>query len=110
MTQQAKDLGADAALIITPYYVKPPQRGLIQHYLHIANTVDFPIILYNCPGRTGVDLKPETVGELAKHKNIIGIKDATGDLSRVEVLRKLCGKDFLIFRYELRFIISYILI
>lgn len=99
-TQQAKDLGADAALIITPYYVKPPQRALVQHFLNIANTVDLPIILYNCPGRTGVDMKPETVAQLASHRNIIGIKDATGDLSRVESLRKLCGKDFLIFSGE----------
>eukprot|EP01035_Chromulina_nebulosa_P018569 gene18569-24293_t len=100
LTLQAKELGADAALIITPYYVKPPQRSLITHYLTIANAVDFPIILYNCPGRTGVDLKPETIGELSKHPNIIGVKDATGDLARVESLRKLCRKDFLLFSGE----------
>lgn len=99
LTQQAKDLGADAALVITPYYVKPPQRALVTHFTTIADKVDLPLILYNCPGRTGVDMKPETVAQMAKHRNIIGIKDATGDLSRVETLRKLCGEKFLIFRY-----------
>jgi 4-hydroxy-tetrahydrodipicolinate synthase len=98
LTQQAKDLGADAALVITPYYVKPPQRALVKHFTSIADSVDLPLILYNCPGRTGVDMKPETVAQMASHRNIIGIKDATGDLSRVEALRKLCGDKFLIFR------------
>lgn len=98
MTKQAKDLGADAVLIITPYYIKPPQRALVKHFLAVADAVDIPIILYNCPGRTGVDMKPETVALMATHKNIIGIKDATGDLSRVETLRSLCGPNFLIYR------------
>jgi 4-hydroxy-tetrahydrodipicolinate synthase len=99
LTRNAKDNGADASLIITPYYVKPPQRALVKHFLDVANAVSLPMIVYNCPGRTGVDMKPETIAEL-KHKMIIGVKDATGDLSRVESIRKLCGKDFLIFSGE----------
>lgn len=100
LSKQAKDLGADAVLIITPYYVKPPQRALVKHFVAIADAIDFPVILYNCPGRTGVDMKPETVALMAGHKNIIGIKDATGDLARVETLRSLCGPEFLIFSGE----------
>lgn len=99
-TQQAKDLGADASLIITPYYVKPPQRALAKHFLSIADAVDLPMILYNCPGRTGVDMKPETVKEVSGHKNIVGIKEATGDLSRVKLIKELCGQDFLIYSGE----------
>jgi len=99
LTKNAKDNGADASLIITPYYVKPPQRALVKHFLDIANAVDLPMIVYNCPGRTGVDMKPETIADL-KHKNIIGVKDATGDLTRVEAIRKLCGNKFLIYSGE----------
>jgi 4-hydroxy-tetrahydrodipicolinate synthase len=97
---QARDLGADATLVITPYYVKPPQRALIKHYTDIADAVNLPMLLYNCPGRTGVDLKPETIAEFSKHPMIIGVKDATGDLARVSPLRTLCGEDFLIFSGE----------
>ncbi len=68
----AKDNGADGTLVITPYYVKPPQRALVTHYTTIADAVDIPMIVYNCPGRTGVDMKPDTVAILSKHKNIIG--------------------------------------
>ena len=100
LSQQALDLGADATLVITPYYVKPPQRALVTHFQTIADAVKIPMILYNCPGRTGVDLKPETLTNLATHPNIIGIKDATGDLSRVESIRQICGKDFLIYSGE----------
>mmetsp|Transcript_18627 Transcript_18627/g.18720 ORF Transcript_18627/g.18720 Transcript_18627/m.18720 type:complete len:337 (-) Transcript_18627:98-1108(-) len=96
-SKQALELGADASLVITPYYVKPPQRALVQHFNYIADTVPLPMIVYNCPGRTGVDMKPDTVGLLASHPNIIGIKDATGDISRVELLRKACGDDFALF-------------
>lgn len=99
LTRQAKDCGADASLIITPYYVKPPQRALVAHFLSVADAVELPMILYNCPGRTGVDMKPETVSLCSKHPHIIGIKDATGDLSRVAELRAQCGKDFLIYRF-----------
>eukprot|EP01036_Dinobryon_divergens_P034984 gene34984-45281_t len=100
LSQQALDCGADASLVITPYYVKPPQRALVEHYKRIADTVALPMIVYNCPGRTGVDLKPATVAQISSHPNIIGIKDATGDLSRVKELRNLCGNDFLIFSGE----------
>eukprot|EP01039_Chlorochromonas_danica_P004372 gene4372-4793_t len=100
LTRQAKDCGADASLIITPYYVKPPQRALVAHFLSVADAVELPMILYNCPGRTGVDMKPETVSLCSKHPHIIGIKDATGDLSRVAELRAQCGKDFLIYSGE----------
>lgn len=98
LSRQALEHGADASLVITPYYVKPPQRALITHFKAIADAVALPMILYNCPGRTGVDMKPETIAECAKHPNIIGVKDATGDLSRVQQLRSLCGSDFLLYR------------
>jgi len=97
---QARDLGADATLVITPYYVKPPQRALIKHYNDIADAVDLPMLLYNCPGRTGVDMKPETIAEFSKHPMIIGVKDASGDLGRISPLRTLCGDKFLIFSGE----------
>mmetsp|Transcript_49943 Transcript_49943/g.85860 ORF Transcript_49943/g.85860 Transcript_49943/m.85860 type:complete len:338 (+) Transcript_49943:63-1076(+) len=100
MAQQAKDMGADATLVVTPYYVKPPQRALITHFTAIANAVDLPIMLYNVPGRTGCDMKPETVAELAKVKNIVAVKEATGDNSRVATLRELCGPDFKLYSGE----------
>ncbi len=96
-TLQAKELGADAALVVTPYYNKPTQEGLYQHYKAVAETVDLPIILYNIPSRTACDLKPETVAKLSSIKNIIGIKEGSGELSRVSVLRKLCRDDFLLY-------------
>ena len=83
------------------YIVKPPQRALVEHFKSIADSVPIPIILYNCPGRTGVDMKPETISQLASHPLIIGVKDATGDLDRVKKIRNLCGDNFLIFRYIL---------
>ena len=95
LTKNAKDLGADASLVITPYYVKPPQRALITHFSTIADSIDLPMILYNCPGRTGVDMKPETISKLSIHPNIIGVKDATGDLNRVNQTLEKLGKDFL---------------
>jgi 4-hydroxy-tetrahydrodipicolinate synthase len=82
-TRQAMELGADAALIVTPYYNKPTQEGLYRHFSAVAEKVPLPQILYNVPSRTGCDLKPETVLRLSKHANIVGIKDATGDISRV---------------------------
>nr|WP_086941212.1 4-hydroxy-tetrahydrodipicolinate synthase [Thaumasiovibrio occultus] len=87
--------GIVACLSVTPYYNRPTQEGLYQHYKAIAESADVPQILYNVPGRTGVDLKPETVARLAKLDNIIGVKDATGDLSRVNTTRELCGPDFI---------------
>lgn len=82
LTKEAKELGADAALLVTPYYNKPTQEGLYQHYKAIAEAVDLPQILYNVPGRTGVDMQNETVIRLADLPQIVGIKDATGDIIR----------------------------
>ncbi|PSU44064.1 4-hydroxy-tetrahydrodipicolinate synthase [Photobacterium frigidiphilum] len=87
--------GVAGCLTVTPYYNKPTQEGLYQHYKAIAEATDLPQLLYNVPGRTAVDLLPETVARLAKFENIVGIKDATGDLSRVKKTRELCGEDFI---------------
>lgn len=97
LTQHAQKAGADAVLIVTPYYNKPSQQGLYEHYKLIAETVSIPIILYNVPGRTACDMLPETVARLAKIKNIIGIKEATGKLERATEIRKLCGNEFEIY-------------
>ena len=94
LTACARDVGADAALLVTPYYNKPTQEGLYLHYKAVAQAVDIPQILYNVPGRTACDLLPETIGRLAKIDNIVGIKEATGDLSRLTRIRELCGDDF----------------
>ncbi len=94
LTQFAQDIGADAALVVTPYYNKPTQRGLLAHYEAILESTDIPIIIYNIPGRSIVDMTPETMGALARHKNIVGVKDATGDVSRVSHQRASCGEDF----------------
>jgi 4-hydroxy-tetrahydrodipicolinate synthase len=83
-----------AYLVVTPYYNKPPQEGMRRHFSAVADAVHHPVILYNVPGRTGVDLKPETVAKLATHPNIVGIKEATGELARV--LRETCGADFVL--------------
>jgi 4-hydroxy-tetrahydrodipicolinate synthase len=85
-----------AYLVVTPYYNKPPQEGMRRHFTAIADAVHHPVILYNVPGRTGVDLKPETVAKLAVHPNIAGIKEATGELARVRVLRETCGAEFVL--------------
>ena len=97
LTAEAKKLGADACLLVTPYYNKPTQEGLYLHFKSIADAVDIPQILYNVPGRTAVDMMPETVARLAGHKNIIGIKEATGILERGTQIRELCGEDFAIY-------------
>ncbi len=94
LTQFAQDIGADAALVVTPYYNKPTQRGLLAHYEAILESTDIPIIIYNIPGRSIIDMTPETMGALARHKNIVGVKDATGDVSRVSHQRASCGEDF----------------
>ena len=91
LTQEAKNLGADACLLVTPYYNKPPQRGLIKHHEAIAAAVDIPQILYNVPGRTACDMLPETVAALADIEQIIGVKEATGDLERARKLIELVG-------------------
>ncbi|SHH83856.1 4-hydroxy-tetrahydrodipicolinate synthase [Vibrio aerogenes CECT 7868] len=88
--------GVSGFLSVTPYYNKPTQEGLYLHYKAIAAETDIPVILYNVPGRTAVDLQPETVARLSELKNIAGIKDATGDLSRVKQHRELCGDDFVL--------------
>jgi 4-hydroxy-tetrahydrodipicolinate synthase len=97
LTQAAKDIGADACLLVTPYYNKPTQEGLYQHYKLIAETVDIDQILYNVPGRTAVDLSVETAVRLSAVKNIIGIKDATGDLNVARALIDQCPEDFLLY-------------
>lgn len=91
ITKEARKMGADAALVVTPYYNKPMQEGLYQHYRKVAETVDIPIVLYNVPSRTGVNLLPETIARLAEIKNIIGIKEATGDMKQVSKIISLCG-------------------
>jgi len=96
LTQEAKSLGADACLLVTPYYNKPTQEGLYQHFRLIAETVDIDQLLYNVPGRTAVDMSVDTTVRLAEVDNIIGIKDATGDLSVIKQLVERCPKDFLL--------------
>ena len=95
LTQNAKSAGADAALLVSPYYNKPTQEGLYRHFAAVAEAVDIPIILYNIPGRSVVDIKPETMARLAKIANIVGVKDATADLARPLVMRTLVGPDFI---------------
>lgn len=97
LTQAAKEIGANACLLVTPYYNKPTQEGLYQHYKAISKAVDIDQILYNVPSRTAVDLSVETVLRLTKIDNIIGIKDATGDLSVARALITQCPKDFLLY-------------
>jgi 4-hydroxy-tetrahydrodipicolinate synthase len=94
LTQKAKELGVDACLLVAPYYNKPTQEGIYQHFMAIANAVDIPQILYNVPGRTGCDITNDTTLRLAVHKNIIGIKDATGGIERGTDLILRAPKDF----------------
>lgn len=91
LTQKAKELGADAALIVTPYYNKPTQEGLYQHFKKIAETVDIPIVLYNVPGRTAVNMLPSTVARLAEIPNIVALKEATGDMKQASEIIRLCA-------------------
>jgi len=94
LMQFAERAGADAGLVVTPYYNKPTQRGLIAHFTALHDCCELPIIIYNIPGRSVVDMTPETMGELAKLPRIVGVKDATGDLNRVNQQRLTCGPDF----------------
>lgn len=94
---EAEKLGVDGLLIVTPYYNKTSQRGLIEHYTYIADRVNIPIILYNVPSRTGVNIKPETYLELSKHPNICAAKEASGDISAVAKIRALCGDNLAIY-------------
>lgn len=91
LTRHAKKSGADAALIITPYYNKPTQAGLLLHYSTIARKVDIPIVIYNVPSRTGISIQPETVAELSRIKNIVAIKEASGNLDQISAIKNLCG-------------------
>ncbi|ATP46363.1 4-hydroxy-tetrahydrodipicolinate synthase [Pseudomonas kermanshahensis] len=96
LTQNAKNAGADACLLVVPYYNKPTQEGLYQHFKHIAEAVDIPQILYNVPGRTSCDMQAETVIRLSTVPNIIGIKEATGDLARAKAILDGVSKDFIV--------------
>ena len=93
LTRKARDIGADACLLVTPYYNKPTQNGLYEHYMKIADTVDIPQILYNVPGRTSLDMLPDTVLKLSNHENIIGIKEASGSEERSRELLKKCSHN-----------------
>ena len=96
LTQNAKDAGADACLLVVPYYNKPTQEGLYQHFKHVAEAVDIPQILYNVPGRTSCDMQAETVIRLSTVPNIIGIKEATGDLARAKAIIDGVSDDFIV--------------
>ena len=94
LIRHAAEVGADAALVVTPYYNKPTQAGMIAHFKALHDAADIPIIIYNIPGRSVVDMSPNTMGELAKLPRIVGVKDATGDVARVSKQRATCGPDF----------------
>ena len=96
LTSQAKNAGADACLLVTPYYNKPTQEGLYQHYKRIAEAVDIPQVLYNVPGRTACDMLADTVARLCKLPNIVGIKEATGDLKRAQEIQDKCDGDVIL--------------
>jgi len=96
-TKKAESMGADGVLLVVPYYNKPSQQGMIQHFKAIANDVSLPILLYNIPGRTGVNMLPETMAELSSIKNIIGVKEASGSVDQVRAIRCACPDDFLIY-------------
>ncbi len=96
ITKKAKDLGADGALVVAPYYNKPTQEGLYLHFKAITEAVDIPIVLYNVPGRTAVNMLPATVARLLEYKNIVGLKEATGDMRQASDLVRLCGSRLLL--------------
>jgi 4-hydroxy-tetrahydrodipicolinate synthase len=94
LAQHAKKAGADAVLVVTPYYNKPTQDGLLRHYTAIADEADIPIVIYNIPGRSVIDMSVETMARLAKHRNIVGVKDATANLTRPLHTTRACGEEF----------------
>lgn len=100
LTRHAQEAGVDGVLLISPYYNKPTQEGLYLHFKTIAEAVDIPIVLYNVPGRTGVNMAPSTVARLARIKNIVGIKEASGSLTQVSEILELCPQDFLVLSGE----------
>ncbi|MDD5953140.1 MAG: 4-hydroxy-tetrahydrodipicolinate synthase, partial [Oscillospiraceae bacterium] len=97
LSQHAEELGADGLLMVTPYYNKTSQAGLIQHYYHVADRVNTPIILYNVPSRTGCNIQPETYLELSKHPNIVAAKEANGNIAAIAKTISLCGDDLTIY-------------
>lgn len=97
MSKYAEAVGADGLLIVTPYYNKTTQNGLIEHYTTIADSVNIPIIIYNVPGRTGLNILPKTLARLANHPNIKAVKEASGDISQVAEIARLCPEDFYIY-------------
>ena len=96
LVRHAKTVGAHAALVVAPYYNRPSQEGLYRHFAAINDAVQLPVILYNVPGRTSVDISNDTVARLAKLPNIVGVKDATGELARASAMRLACGQDFVL--------------
>ncbi len=94
LTKHAKEVGADGALLVVPYYIKPTQAGLYQHYKRIAEEIDIPQVIYNIPSRTSVNMLPETMAKLANVKNIVGVKEASGDLKQIARVIELVGKEF----------------
>src|SRR5713226_719794 len=110
LAESAKNAGADASLSVVPYYNKPTQEGLYRHFKAIAESADIPVILYNVPGRTVADLQNDTVIRLAQVPNIVGIKEATSSVERVQDLMKRCGKEFLVFSGDDATALSYLLL
>ncbi len=96
ITKKAEKLGANGVLSVTPYYNKPTQEGLYRHFKEIADKTGLPVILYNVPGRTSLNMLPQTVARLREHPRIVGIKEATGDMKQVSEIIRLCGKDFVV--------------
>ena len=97
LSKAAEECGADALLLVTPYYNKTTQKGLVKHFTMVANSVNLPIILYSVPSRTGVNIAPQTVKKLSEVENIVGIKEASGNISQVAKVAELCGDDFTIY-------------
>lgn len=93
LSREAKQAGADALLHVTPYYNKTSQAGLVRHFMTLADATDLPVILYNVPSRTGVNIQPKTYQELCKHPNIVAVKEASGNLSQIAMIRSLCGDE-----------------